>query len=138
MVVLTLAIGMGLGLQSCGSGNRMSRPNNENEVIAGLAQAGKVIELRVGQILMVELPESPTSGRVWQMLRRPDGTVLMPDGNRYEQTPEQEARQDLIGMQQLRFEAVGSGETLLSLALVRPGTGLSSSDERWMGQIIVR
>jgi hypothetical protein len=72
------------------------------------------------------------------MLRPPVGTVLMPDGNRYEQTDEQKARQDLIGMQQLRFAAVGPGETILSLALVRPGTGLSSSDERWMGQIIVR
>ncbi|MDP7520324.1 MAG: protease inhibitor I42 family protein [Phycisphaerales bacterium] len=138
LVVLVLAIGMGLGLQACEAGNRTSRSSNENEVIAGLAQAGSAIELRVGQILLVELPESPTPGRVWQMLRRPDGAVLMPDGNRYEQTPEQEARQDLVGMQQLRFEAVAPGETLLSLALVRPGTGLSSSDERWMGQIIVR
>ena len=138
VTALLLAIGAGLGLQSCSTGGSTRGASTGNEVVAGLAEAGGVIELRVGQILMVELPDSPTSGRVWQMLRRPDGTVLMPDGNRYEQTPEQKARQDLIGMQQLRFEAVGSGETLLSLALVRPGTGLSSSDERWMGQILVR
>jgi len=43
-----------------------------------------------------------------------------------------------VGTQVLRFEAVGEGETILSLALVRPGTGLSTADERWMGQIRVR
>jgi len=137
VAVLILAIAAGLGVSGCG-GNRTSRPGAGQDVLAGLAEAGGVIELKVGQILLVELPESPTSGRVWQMLRRPDATVLMPDGNRYEQTPEQKARRDMIGMQQLRFEAVGQGETILSLALVRPGTGLASSDERWMGQISVR
>jgi predicted secreted protein len=122
----------------CTSTTSTKRQPSSNEVTVGLLEASGVIELKVGQILVVELPESPTSGRVWQMLRPPVGTVLMPDGNRYEQTDEQKARQDLIGMQQLRFAAVGPGETILSLALVRPGTGLSSSDERWMGQIIVR
>jgi predicted secreted protein len=122
----------------CASAQPAKRKASSNEVIVSLLEAGGVIELKVGQILVVELPESPSSGRVWQMLRRPVGTVLMPDGNRYEQTDAQKARQDLIGMQYLRFEAVGPGETILSLALVRPGTGLSSSDERWMGQIIVR
>lgn len=122
----------------CASTNSTGRRVSSNEVIVGLAEAGSVIDLRVGQILVVELPESPSSGRVWQLLRRPVGTVLMPDGNRYEQTDEQKARQDMIGMQRLRFEAVGLGETILSLALVRPGTGLSSSDERWMGQVLVR
>jgi predicted secreted protein len=133
-----LVIAAGLAVPGCQTGNRGSGAGTGNEVVVGLAEAGGVIELHVGQILLVELPESASSGRVWQMLRRPTGTVLMPDGNRYEQTPEQEARQDLIGMQQLRFEAVGPGEVILSLALVRPGTGLSSRDERWMGQIVVR
>ena len=107
-------------------------------MLVGLLEAGGVIELKVGQVLIVELPERPSSGRVWQMLRRPDGTGIMPDGNRYQQTPGQKGSKDLIGMRQLRFAAVGPGETILSLALVRPGTGISSTDERWMGQIVVR
>ncbi len=100
--------------------------------------AGTVVELKVGQILLVELPESPSSGRVWQLVRRPDQLVLMPDGNKFDQTEAQKAREDLVGTQILRFEAVGDGDTILSLALVRPGTGLSTADERWMGQVRVR
>jgi predicted secreted protein len=118
-----------------GSGQSAS---SDNELVVGLAEAGTVIELRVGQILLVDLPESPSSGRVWQLIRRPDQMVIMPDGNRFEQTDEQKARKDLIGMQHLRFEAVGIGEAILTLALVRPGTGVSTSDDRWMGQIRVR
>jgi predicted secreted protein len=137
VAALILAIVSGFGVSGCAS-TRTSRPAAGQDVLVGLAEAGEVIELRVGQILLVELPESPTAGRAWQMLRRPEASVLMPDGNRYEQTDEQKARDDSIGMQQLRFEAVGPGETILSLALVRPGTGLASSDERWMGQITVR
>ena len=72
------------------------------------------------------------------MVRPPDQAVLMPDGNRYDQTEAEKAAGDLVGMQQLRFKAVGPGEAILSLAMVRPGTGLAPSDERWMGQIIVR
>jgi predicted secreted protein len=107
-------------------------------VVVGLAEASSVIELRIGQILLVELPESPSTGRVWQLIRRPNQLVIMPDGNRFEQTEAQKARKDLVGMQQLRFEAVGAGEAIVTLALVRPGTGVSTSDERWIGQVIVR
>ena len=118
-----------------GSGRTAS---SDDELRVGLAEAGSVIEMRIGQMLLVELPESPSSGRVWQLVRRPDQMVIMPDGNRFEQSDEQKARKDLIGMQQLRFEAVGMGEAILTLALVRPGTGVSTSDDRWMGQIRVR
>ena len=118
-----------------GSGRTAS---SDDELRVGLAEAGSVIEMRIGQMLLVELPESPSSGRVWQLVRRPDQMVIMPDGNRFEQSDEQKARKDLIGMQQLRFEAVGMGEAIVTLALVRPGTGVSTSDDRWMGQIRVR
>ena len=124
---------------SSGSGRSgTSRSRNGNEIVVGLSEAGGVIELSVGQLLLVELPESPTSRRLWQMVRPPDQAVLMPDGNRYDQTEAEKAAGDLVGMQQLRFKAVGPGEAILSLAMVRPGTGLAPSDERWMGQIIVR
>ncbi len=126
------------GLAACGSQPKTRIPGNPNEVTVGPAEAGQVIELKVGQLLFVDLPENPSSGRVWQMVRRPDGLVLMPDGNRLDRTEAERAQEDLVATQVLRFKAVGPGETLLSLALVRPNTGLSSADERWMSQIIVR
>jgi len=145
--VSTLVVGLlismlyGSCLVACSSGSGRSgtsRHRGGNEVVVGLAEGGGVIELSIGQLLLVELPESPSSGRVWQMVRRPDPAVLMADGNRYEQTEAEKAAGDLVGTQQLRFKAVGPGEAILSLAMVRPGAGLAPSDERWMGQIIVR
>jgi predicted secreted protein len=138
--ILLAAIIGGSCLVACSSntGRSARGQRSGNELVVGLAEAGGVLELGVGQMLLVELPEAPSSGRVWQMVRRPDPAVLMPDGNRYEQTEAEKAAGDLVGLQQLRFKAVGPGEAILSLALVRPGTGLASSDERWMGQIVVR
>ncbi|MDP7030224.1 MAG: protease inhibitor I42 family protein [Phycisphaerales bacterium] len=141
-VALALIAGLAAGwtLPGCSAAPSSGRANAgaSNEVLVTAVDAGSVIELKVGQLLLVELPESPSSGRVWQLVRRPDQLVLMPDGNKFDQTEAQKAREDLVGTQVLRFEAVGEGETILSLALVRPGTGLSTADERWMGQIRVR
>lgn len=106
-------------------------------VSVGAADAGREIELKVGQLLLVQLPASSTSGRTWQMLREPAQLVLMPDEKRFDQTPEERAQHESVGLEQLRFRAVGPGETIVSLAMVRPGAGLAASDERWMLQVIV-
>ena len=132
-----LVVGL-LGISGCASDQPIKRGSNPNEIFVGPADAGRVIELRVGQYLMVDLPEAVSSGRVWQLLRRPDGMVLVPDGNRLDQTEAERAVGDLVSTQVLRFKAVGPGQTILSLAHVRPNTGLSTADDRWMGQIIVR
>jgi len=139
-MAFAVVLAAGSQLQGCSSTSSGGRATSTsaNEVLVTGADTGEVIELKVGQLLLVELPESPSSGRVWQLVRRPDQLVLMPDGNKFDQSEAQKAREDLVGTQVLRFEAVGEGETILSLALVRPGTGLSTADERWMGQIRVR
>lgn len=107
------------------------------DVALGAIDNGRTVSVRQGQLILVNLPENPTSGRTWQLVREPDQLVVMPDGERLDANHQSVADDSLVKTQELRFQATGPGETILSLAYVRPGTGLHVSDDRWMIRVEV-
>ncbi|MCH2136538.1 MAG: protease inhibitor I42 family protein [Phycisphaerales bacterium] len=109
-----------------------------NSVAVTATSNGSHVSLDVGQVLVVELPENPSRGHTWQLAAPMDQTVVMPDGQRFVESSQQQADGSLVGTQQLRFAAVGPGESVIDLALVRPGAGIASAVERWIVQVIVR
>jgi predicted secreted protein len=132
-----LFVAICLSLASCAGNTRSSSGLREGDISLGTVDNGKVVRARVGQLLLVRLPENPSSGRTWQLVRQTDQLVVMPDGERLERDRKTMAENSLVQTQELRFKATGPGETILSMAYVRPGTGLNASDDRWMVQIIV-
>lgn len=133
-----------MGLESCSSGQGVAREmGHRADLPAGAVPVtatanGSHVSLDVGQVLYVELPENPSRGLTWQLAAPMDQTVIMPDGQRFIESKEQEEDGSLVGTQQLRFAAVGMGESVIDLALVRPGAGLASAAQRWIVQVIVR
>ena len=108
-------------------------------VPVGVSSNGSHVSLDLGQVLYVELPENPSRGLTWQLASPMDQTVMMPDGQRFfAESTQQQSEGSLVGTQQLRFAATGVGETVIDLALVRPGAGMGSAAERWIVQVIVR
>jgi inhibitor of cysteine peptidase len=80
------------------------------------ADAGRQVELRVGDILELTLPANPTTGYQWESSDL-DSAILRPVS---EQTFEPSSNAVGSGGQvKLRFEAVGTGQTQLKLILHR-------------------
>lgn len=103
---------------------------------------GSHVQLTVGQMLWVELPEHATGNFTWQIASPLNQNVLLPEGRHF-RAPEvasdggTAASPTDVGTQQLRFKAMSEGEVLLDLALVRPGTGLRGAADRWIVQVVI-
>ena len=81
------------------------------------ADAGRLVELRVGDILEVTLPGNPTTGFQWEVSEI-NSAILEPIGE-----PKFEPSSNAVGSGgnvTLRFEAVGTGQTELTLIHHRP------------------
>lgn len=81
------------------------------------ADAGRLIELRVGDKLEITLPGNPTTGFQWEV-SAVDSAILQPIGE-----PQFEPSSDAVGSGgkvTLSFEAVGVGQTDLKLIYHRP------------------
>ena len=81
------------------------------------ADAGRSIELRVGDQLEVTLPGNPTTGFQWEV-GSVDTSVIKPSGE-----PEFKSSSSALGSGgqfTLRFEAVAPGQTTLKLIYHRP------------------
>src|SRR4026209_30371 len=81
------------------------------------ADAGRLVELRVGDILEVTLPGNPTTGFQWEVSAI-NSAILKPMGE-----PKFEPSSNAVGSGgnvTLRFEAVGTGQTELKLIHHRP------------------
>ena len=79
---------------------------------------GKLVELTVGNTLIIELPGNPTTGYTWEV-GSVNVSVLKQAGN----TAKFKADTDLTGSPgkvTLRFKAVGPGKTTLKLIYRRP------------------
>jgi len=81
------------------------------------ADAGRLVELRVGDILEVILPGNPTTGFQWEFSEI-NSAILEPIGE-----PKFEPSSNAVGSGgnvTLRFETVGTGQTELKLIHHRP------------------
>jgi len=79
--------------------------------------AGKIIEMNIGDTFSVELEGNPSTGYTWEVADM-DIAVLKQVGE-----TEFKTRSDLVGASGiliLRFETIGRGETTLNLVYHRP------------------
>ena len=82
------------------------------------ADNGKTIEVTVGPVVAVTLTANPTTGYTWAVAEPTDEQIVRQTGE-IEFVPESEAL-GAGGVQIIRFEVVGAGQTTLKLIYHRP------------------
>ena len=81
---------------------------------------GKQVTVNTGDTLTLTLTSNPTTGYSWQVMEI-DNTVLIQSGNpEYKQSSGSEGLVGAGGTQTFRFQAVGTGMTVLKLGYARP------------------
>jgi inhibitor of cysteine peptidase len=121
LVALTLAAGC--------------RPQQQ-EVKASIDDAGREMQLKKGQTLVVTLEGNPTTGYSWEVAEPLDEQVLRQAGEA-EFKQESEAL-GAGGVQILRFEAVNAGQITLKLVYHRPWEEGVEPLETYSLQVVVR
>jgi inhibitor of cysteine peptidase len=121
LLVLTIATG-------CGP--------QQQEIKASIDDAGREMQLKKGQTLVVTLEGNPTTGYSWEAAEPLDEQVLRQVGEaEFEQ--ESEAL-GAGGVQILRFEAVNAGKMTLKLIYHRPWEEGVEPLETYSLQVVVR
>lgn len=113
LALMTLVVALALSLATCGLGDD---DGAEGGVRVDDEDAGSVVRLAPGEMLVVELDGNPSTGYNW-FVESVDERVLRQEGE-----PEFEAERDLPGspgIVTLRFVAVAEGSTTLALAYYR-------------------
>jgi inhibitor of cysteine peptidase len=108
----------------------------QQEVQATADDAGREMELKKGQTLVVTLEGNPTTGYSWEVVEPLYGQVLRQMGE-----PEFKAESEALGAggeQTLRFEAVNTGKMTLKLVYHRPWEKGVDPLETYSIQVVVR
>jgi inhibitor of cysteine peptidase len=108
----------------------------QQEVKATIDDAGREVQLKKGQTLVVTLEGNPTTGYSWEVEEPLDEQVLRQVGE-----AEFKTESDLVGaggVQILRFEAVNAGQTTLKLVYHRPWEKDVEPLETYSIQVVVR
>jgi inhibitor of cysteine peptidase len=108
----------------------------QQEIKATMDDAGREMQLKKGQTLLVTLEGNPTTGYSWEVAEPLDEQVLRLTGE-----PEFKAESDLVGaggVQILRFEAVNTGTMTLKLVYHRPWEKDVDPLETYSLQVVVR
>ena len=101
-------------LSACGNS---AAPEEKSSRQITEADAGRLVELHVGDVLELTLPANPTTGYQWESGQL-DSAILRPVG---EQTFEPSSNAvGSGGLVTMHFEAMGAGQTELNLILHRP------------------
>lgn len=115
--ILTLALSL-----SALSNLFAQEPPPTGHVRLSAADDGQQIQLREGQLLEISLPANPSTGYGWELqragLQEESARIL-----RQIEAPEFESTSNLLGapgVEILRFEPIGEGQTTLSLVYRRP------------------
>jgi inhibitor of cysteine peptidase len=109
-----------------------------NAVIVTASDVGTRVHLAPGQEVLVRLLANPATGYEWQLLAMPNQAVLLPDGNRWVQSPAETQRQDEVKTQELRFVAQGPGETRVELEYLVPGRPGGAGDAQFGFDVVVK
>ncbi len=134
-VLLAMAAALALAVAGCQSTPAGVAPN---AVIVTASDAGTRVHLAPGQEVLVRLLANPATGYEWQLLALPNQAVLLPDGNRWVQSPEQTQRQDEVKTQELRFVAQGPGETRVELEYLVPDRPGGAGDAQFAFEVVVK
>ena len=118
-IAAALLVTCSVYLVGCQSGP----PLPANAKVVTIMQNGSSINLKSGQMLVVQLERNPDTGFVWQLVRELDQGILMSDGTKDWKTPQEQANQSNLETQLLRFVAQGQGETTVRLNYIRPEVG---------------
>ena len=108
----------------------------QQEVKTTIDDAGREMQLKKGQTLVVTLEGNPTTGYSWEMAEPLDEQVLRQVGE-----TEFKAESEALGaggMQILRFEAVNAGTMTLKLVYHRPWEEGVEPLETYSIQVVVR
>ena len=108
ILVMSMLVMSSLALSGCGP---------PGEIVLADGDDGKEITLQQGQPLVIRLEGNPTTGYTWEV-KEVDTSVLRQVGD-----INFESESDVPGsggIQALRFEAAGTGETTLLLVYHRP------------------
>ena len=108
----------------------------QQEVKASIDDAGREMELKKGQTLVVTLEGNPTIGYSWEVAEPLDEQVLRQAGE-----AEFKAESEALGaggVQILRFEAVNAGQITLKLVYHRPWEKDVEPLETYSLQVVVR
>jgi inhibitor of cysteine peptidase len=93
----------------------------------GPKDKGRHIELRKGDILVVRLPENPSTGYRWAVHH--DGGVLQVEGTHFD--PMEGSRVGAGGWRTLRLKAAATGTAKLQLKLWQEWEGDASVSDRY-------
>ncbi|OQY36350.1 MAG: hypothetical protein B6243_03410 [Anaerolineaceae bacterium 4572_5.2] len=88
------------------------------EISLGAEDAGKKIELTVGEKMLVTLDSNPTTGFVWEIAEIDEAVLLQQGEAKY--SSEETSLVGSGGVEAFTFEAVGAGKTALQLIYHRP------------------
>jgi len=83
------------------------------------ADNGKQITIQPGNVMTVALVSNPTTGYSWQVMRIDEAILLQKGDPEYKQSPGTEGLVGSGGVETFQFEAIGSGETTLTLGYMR-------------------
>lgn len=127
-------------LMAIASGGCQSTPPGiaPDAVVVTASDAGTRVHIAPGQEVLVRLLANPATGYEWQLLALPDQAVLLPDGNRWIQSPAAVERQDEVKTQELRFIAQGPGETRVELEYLVPGRPGGAGDAQFSFEVLVK
>ena len=116
-----------------------SGASDAKEVAVGLAEDGKQVELRPGQVLVVTLDSNVTTGYSWTVAAN-DNTVLAAAGDPVYNGPEDQ--KPLVvgagGTETFRFTASAAGSTTLRLEYHRPWEVDQPAAQAYTLQVVVR
>lgn len=110
-----------------------------NEVAAGIAEDGKQIELRQGQILVITLASNPTTGYSWAVANVDTALLAQAGDPVYREADAQKT--PLVGAggsETFRFAASAVGSTTLRLEYRRPWEKDQPAAQTYTLQVVVR
>ena len=108
----------------------------QQEVKATIDDAGREMQLKKGQTLVVTLEGNPTTGYSWEVAEPLDEQVLRQVGEA--EFKAESAALGAGGVQILRFETVNAGKTTLKLAYRRSWEKGVEPLETYSLQVVVR
>ncbi len=89
------------------------------ELQIGMKENEKIINLKVGQIFILELPSNPSTSYQWEVFEI-DNTLLKPIGKSEFTSSTKSQIVGAPGIEKFKFKAIKKGKTKLTLQYKRP------------------
>jgi inhibitor of cysteine peptidase len=114
-------------------------PRDAGEVVLDMEDNGQRVEMVLGQVLVITLASNPTTGYRWELVES-DWSLLKQEGEA-EFRGSDTGDRPLVGAggtETFRLRAIGSGQTAVSLAYLRPWEEGQEPLETFSIQAVIR